>query len=410
MAQLNNLIVTGSSRFLNKINGACTDGTTVSSQTQSTKFLRQDGTWAAPSYTSSTIVNHSSVAGGIGVKVSTSAVVGSTTYTVSHDTSPITAGTYQSITVDATGHVTAGSALTKAQVTTALGYTPPTSDTNTHRPIQMNGTEILGNNTTALNLKAGSNVTLTNSSGTVTIAATDTNTWRGIQNNLTSDSTTDSLSAYQGKLLANGSARDSTKLPLSGGTLTGKLTLSTDGLEVPSAAGYTIDQYGNLVHKRATDTDAWKVTNSAGTGKLTVHYETGNVTAAGSVTATQFNGPATKLTTTTAGGSDTPVYFTGGVPTACGFKVIHGSLASNTSKIYNMIDGLVLMWRGARSTSQCEMVLIQQWDDGSSVNGRVVLRTLTGAGCSVYTSGTSIQLSNTGSNYLQILLIGSFSS
>lgn len=48
---------------------------------------------------------------------------------------------------------------------------------------------------------------------------TDTNTWRGIQNNLTSTSTTDSLSAYQGYLLANGSARDSTKLPLSGGTI-----------------------------------------------------------------------------------------------------------------------------------------------------------------------------------------------
>lgn len=48
------------------------------------------------------------------------------------------------------------------------------SDTNTHRPIQINGTEILGNNTTALNLKAGSNVSLSNSSGTVTIAATDT--------------------------------------------------------------------------------------------------------------------------------------------------------------------------------------------------------------------------------------------
>lgn len=48
------------------------------------------------------------------------------------------------------------------------------TDTNTHRPIQMNGTEILGNNTTALNLKAGSNISLTNSNGTVTIAATDT--------------------------------------------------------------------------------------------------------------------------------------------------------------------------------------------------------------------------------------------
>lgn len=66
--------------------------------------------------------------------------------------------------------------ITKAMVTTALGYTPPTTDTNTHRPIQVNGTEILGNNTTALNLKAGSNVTLANSSGTVTI--TSTNTWR----------------------------------------------------------------------------------------------------------------------------------------------------------------------------------------------------------------------------------------
>ena len=52
------------------------------------------------------------------------------------------------------------------------------------------------------------------------------NTWRGIQNNLTSDSTTDSLSAAQGKALANGSARDSTKLPLSGGTMTGQIKTS----------------------------------------------------------------------------------------------------------------------------------------------------------------------------------------
>ena len=49
---------------------------------------------------------------------------------------------------------------------------------------------------------------------------TDTNTWRGIQDNLTSSTnTTESLSAKQGYLLANGSARDNTKLPLSGGTI-----------------------------------------------------------------------------------------------------------------------------------------------------------------------------------------------
>lgn len=44
-----------------------------------------------------------------------------------------------------------------------------------------------------------------------------------VVNNLTSDSTTDALSAAQGKALATGSARDSTKLPLAGGTMTGEV-------------------------------------------------------------------------------------------------------------------------------------------------------------------------------------------
>lgn len=68
-------------------------------------------------------------------------------------------------------------ALNKSDVTTALGYTPPTE-----------------------------------------------NTWRGIQDNLTSSSnTTESLSAKQGYLLANGSARDNTKLPLTGGQISGNV-------------------------------------------------------------------------------------------------------------------------------------------------------------------------------------------
>lgn len=48
------------------------------------------------------------------------------------------------------------------------------TDTNTHRPIKVNGTQILGDDTTALNLQAGSNIALTNENGTVTIAATTT--------------------------------------------------------------------------------------------------------------------------------------------------------------------------------------------------------------------------------------------
>ena len=70
----------------------------------------------------------------------------------------------------------------------------------------------------------------------VNVPWTDTDTWRPVQDNLTSTSTTDSLSANQGRLLANGSARDSTKLPLTGGTLTGVLNVAT-GIGISDASG-----------------------------------------------------------------------------------------------------------------------------------------------------------------------------
>ena len=56
-------------------------------------------------------------------------------------------------------------------------FTMPASDnTDTHRPIQLKGTEILGNNTTALNFAEGNNITLSNSGGTITINSSYTNT------------------------------------------------------------------------------------------------------------------------------------------------------------------------------------------------------------------------------------------
>lgn len=121
------------------------------------------------------------------------------------------------VTVDGTGHVSATAAVTKADIT-ALGI--PSSDTDTHYTSHLyvgasggnaNATSATSNpyllcvdNTTNRNsvqLKAGSNMSISAVNGVVTFTATDTNTWRGIQNNLTSDSTTDSLSAAQGKAL-----------------------------------------------------------------------------------------------------------------------------------------------------------------------------------------------------------------
>ena len=60
----------------------------------------------------------------------------------------------------------------------------------------------VGNGTVTIKQAGASKGTFTmNQSGNTTIELTDNNTWRGIQNNLTSDSTTDSLSAAQGKAL-----------------------------------------------------------------------------------------------------------------------------------------------------------------------------------------------------------------
>ena len=99
---------------------------------------------------------------------------GNTAYSHATDSSRLTtaqsSGLYK-IATTAQGHIASVTAVAKSDIT-GLGI--PGSDTNTHRPIQVNGTQVLGDNTTALNLKAGSNVSLSNSSGTVTIAATDT--------------------------------------------------------------------------------------------------------------------------------------------------------------------------------------------------------------------------------------------
>lgn len=67
--------------------------------------------------------------------------------------------------------------------------------TDTWRDIKINNVSIDSN---ILDLRNGSNTTLTNTNGVVTINST----WRPVVDNLTSDSTTSSLSANQGRVLA----------------------------------------------------------------------------------------------------------------------------------------------------------------------------------------------------------------
>lgn len=108
------------------------------------------------------------------------------------------------------------------------------TDTNTWRDIKINNVSI-GSHT--LDLRNGSNTTLTNTNGVVTINST----WRPVVDNLTSDSTTSSLSANQGRVLAgliNGKSdsdhnHDDRYLKLTGGTM-----LLGEGLKFHSNDNY----------------------------------------------------------------------------------------------------------------------------------------------------------------------------
>lgn len=73
----------------------------------------------------------------------------------------------------AQGHIASLTPVAKSDIT-GLGI--PGTDTNTHRPIYVDGDQLLGDNATALNIAAGNNVTLTpnTSSGMLAISAKDT--------------------------------------------------------------------------------------------------------------------------------------------------------------------------------------------------------------------------------------------
>ena len=97
-----------------------------------------------------------------GIKVGTGLSVSSDTLSVSTTSGTSTLAWNSEVTLG-----TVGGLAIKAKL-------PSNPNSNTWRPIQVNGAAALSDSTTTLNLKAGSNVSISNSSGTVTIAATDT--------------------------------------------------------------------------------------------------------------------------------------------------------------------------------------------------------------------------------------------
>ena len=217
---------------------------------------------------------------------------------IAYDHSQVTSGNPHKVTkadvglgnVENKSSATIRGELTKANVTTALGYTPPTQDTNTTYAagsgLSLSGTTFnVGLNYTTsgknykvqqdssknlyVNVPWTDNNTWTALKGATTSAAgtagyapapaagaanrylrsdgtwsvpPDNNSWRGIQDNLTSSSTTDSLSANQGRIL-NGkfSSYVPTSRTINGKALTGNITLSAN--DVGAAASSHTHSY-----------------------------------------------------------------------------------------------------------------------------------------------------------------------
>lgn len=234
--------------------------------------------------------------------------------------------------------------LTSANVTTALGYTPPKTDTNTHYTTNIvagakSGTvnAATTNGNTHINVTddnifrsgvvikgTGATSVTSDASGNVTVHSTDTNTWRPVQNNLTSTATDQSLSAAQGKALnekfgsyvptsrtVNGKALSAnitlsagdvgaapashshSYLPLAGGTMTGKINRGAGGSWISArnnvvAFGTTANsQAYNPVVGQKTVKGAWTVGNLTGDERLVFSYDTDTNFEAGNNSSNQ---------------------------------------------------------------------------------------------------------------------------
>lgn len=200
------------------------------------RFLREDGTWEVPESVGFTVV--SSTAAGLAPKIGTEAA---STISVQSDEWVLTS--------------------TKGATPTWRKF-PTNAFLNYYRPIQVNGTTLLGNNNTALNIVAGTNINLTTDAGKVTINNTITKL---------SDLTDDILS---GKYL-----------PLTGGTLTGSIYWESGTGQQSKFPGHI---YRNLYDSKGNVYDYYGLSDSITTFANLRVYEKDN-----SYKALRFGGDGT---------------------------------------------------------------------------------------------------------------------
>ncbi len=159
-----------------------------------TRFLSQDNTWDVPSYTTNTFRTVQADGAAIGA-TETLNLIGGTNVTLSESNGAITiaatdtdTNTFRTVEVDSNGNGSAnttlgasetlrfkkGSNITLSEAAGVITISSTDTNDNTFRTVTAGGNTLGATETLAFT--AGSNVTITENAGAVTIASTDTNT------------------------------------------------------------------------------------------------------------------------------------------------------------------------------------------------------------------------------------------
>ena len=137
--------------------------------------------------------------------------------------------------------------------------------------------------------------------------------------------------------------RDTSKLPLTGGTMTGTIILAQTGLKTPNDHGYITDNCGNFKHQTTDTSHFWHLDSNDGTAKFKVTWESGNTEISGTL--------ATKGITTAYGGLEVKghiagdsgtsghgLYSGGAYHNAYNNIILHGDASTGTSGIAFVSD------------------------------------------------------------------------
>lgn len=265
MAQLNNLIVNGTIKSIGKVTAPEFKGSLTGNATSANKLNTDAGSATQPVYFSNGIPVKTTYT--LGASVPSGAKFTDTVYTLPDATTSVKGG----VKVGSNLTVSSGTlSLTKANVTSALGYTPPTSNTDTHYTtgLKVGASATATSNAAATNgnvyinaldnttirdshniVGSGATTVTSDANGKITISSTNT-TYSSLKNpnaitislNGTSQGAYDGSAAKSINITASsvGAAAAShshSYLPLSGGTMTG--AISKAGVSSTWVAGRT---------------------------------------------------------------------------------------------------------------------------------------------------------------------------